>query len=245
MMRNLKVIMAYDGSAYHGFQRQNNSYTVEQAVEETLSRLLGENIQINGCSRTDAGVHAREYVFNFKTQNPIPPEGLLIGANNLLPGDIAFLCCEEVEDSFHARFDCKGKEYEYLVLNNSIKNPFYHQRALLYRYNLDEKLLDSEAKDFVGLHDFKGFCSADCDKEDTRRTIFRFDVRREGDMVVFKVAGNGFLYNMVRIMVGTLLYINEGKIEKGVISRLLKEMDRTKGGVTVPPDGLYLNRVFY
>ncbi len=244
-MRNLKVKMAYNGAAYHGYQRQNNAYTIQQAVEESLSRLLSEKVAINGCSRTDAGVHAREYVFSFTTNNNIPPEGLILGANNILPGDIAFFSCEEVSEDFHARFDCKGKEYEYLIYNSKIKDPFYNKIAMRYWYRLDEKLLDDQAKAFIGNHDFKGFCSADCDKEDTRRTIYSFGVTREDRLVRFKVSGDGFLYNMVRIMVGTLLYINEGKIEKGAIPILLEQKDRTKGGVTVPPDGLYLNKVFY
>lgn len=244
-MRNLKVKMSYNGAEYHGFQRQNNAVTVQQTVEECLSRLLGENVKIDGCSRTDAGVHAREYVFSFRTENPINEKGFIRGANDLLPGDISLFSCEEVDESFHARYNCKGKEYEYIIHNSEIKNPFYNKTAFKYRYALDEKLLDSEAKDFIGTYDFKAFCSADCDKENTERTIYDFSVKRENDLVKFFVSGNGFLYNMVRIMVGTLLYINEGKLAKGCIKDIIEQKDRTKAGITVVPDGLYLNRVFY
>lgn len=244
-MRNLKVKMSYMGAFYHGYQRQNNAVTVQQRVEEALSKLLREDVTINGCSRTDAGVHAREYVFNFKTENPISIQGIIQGTNDILPDDIAVLEVEEVSDDFHARFDCKGKEYEYVIHNSKIKNPFYCGTAMRYKYPLDEKLLDKEAKAFVGRLDFKSFCSAECDKEDTTRTVYSFDVVREGDLVKMRVSGDGFLYNMVRIMVGTLIYVNEGKIKEGTIKDIIEQKDRTKAGITVVPDGLYLNKVFY
>ncbi|MBQ1535261.1 MAG: tRNA pseudouridine(38-40) synthase TruA, partial [Ruminococcus sp.] len=146
---------------------------------------------------------------------------------------------------FHARFDCKGKEYEYLIHNSEYKNPFYMNTAYRSWYPIDEKKLDSAAKDFIGEHDFKAMCSAECTKDNTVRTIKSFDVHRQGDMVTFTVSGDGFLYNMVRIMVGTLLFINEGKLEQGDIPRIIQSRDRTKAGRTVPPQGLYLNKVFY
>lgn len=246
-MRNLKVRMSYVGTAYHGYQRQNNACTVQQTVEEALEKLLGERISVNGCSRTDAGVHAREYVFSFMTENRISLDGLVKGANDLLPADIAFLSAEEEKEDFHARYSCKGKEYEYVVCDSGVKNPFCGDRVMRYRYKtrLDEKLLDREAKAFVGKHDFKAFCSADCEKDDTSRTVFAFDVTRDGDFLKFKVSGDGFLYNMVRIMVGTLICVNEGKIKPDTIKEIILSKDRTKAGITVSPEGLYLNRVFY
>lgn len=244
-LRNFKVKMAYAGTAYHGFQRQKNAVTVQQTVEAALSELLCEQIAINGCSRTDAGVHAREFYFNFRTENSIPPVGIVNGGNAKLPDDIAFLSCEEEKPDFHARYSCIGKEYEYVILNKAVKDPFYSERAYHIRYPADEKLLDGEAKCFVGEHDFRSFCCADCDKENTVRRIYDFSVRREGSFVIFRVSGNGFLYNMVRIMVGTLLHINEGKLKTGSIPEMIKRRDRTLAGRTVPPQGLYLNRVFY
>lgn len=244
-MRNFKVKMSYRGTAYHGFQRQNNAYTVQQAVEEALSSLLGEQVTIYGCSRTDAGVHAREFYFNFSSCNTITCRGIVFGTNSRLPDDIALISCEEADADFHARYCCKGKEYEYIIHNSEIKNPFYEDTAYRSWYPINAPLLDREAKAFIGEHDFKSFCSTDCDKEDTRRRIFRFDVVREGELVKFYVAGDGFLYNMVRIMVGTLLHINEGKLPEGAISRLLESRDRTLAGRTVPPQGLYLNSVYY
>lgn len=244
-MRNLLLTLAYNGAAYHGWQRQNNAYTVQQAVEESLSALLSENVTVNGCSRTDAGVHAKTYCLTFGTETSIPPLGLIIGLNDKLPDDIAVRECREMPEGFHARFDCKGKEYMYIVHNSAVKDPFYKDTAMRWRYPIDAGLLDREAKDFIGEHDFKAFCSADCDKENTTREIYSFDVRRDGELVRFTVAGSGFLYNMVRIMVGTLLYIGEGKIERGSIPRLIASRDRTLAGKTVEPQGLYLNKVFY
>ena len=244
-MRNLLLTLAYNGAAYHGWQRQNNAVTVQQVVEESLSGLLGEDITVNGCSRTDAGVHAKTYCLTFGTETTIPPMGLIRGLNDRLPGDIAVRECREMPADFHARFSCRGKEYLYIVHNSEIKDPFYKDTAMRWRYPIDAELLDREAKDFIGEHDFKAFCSADCDKENTVREIYSYDVRREGDLVRFTVSGSGFLYNMVRITVGTLLYISEGKLPKGSIPRLIESRDRTLAGKTVEPGGLYLNRVFY
>lgn len=244
-MKNFLVKMAYNGAAYHGFQRQNNATAIQQVVEEAIESLTGQQVSINGCSRTDAGVHAREYYFNFKIDSGINCRGLIFGLNDRLPDDIAILDCREASQDFHARFCCKGKEYRYLVHNSEIKDPFYKDTVYRSWFPIDAEKLDRAAKDFVGEHDFKAFCSADCDKENTVRTIYRFDVKRSGDIVEFIVAGSGFLYNMVRIMVGTLLYINEGKIGEKDIPALLKAKDRTKAGLTVPPQGLYLNKVFY
>ncbi|MCC8191690.1 MAG: tRNA pseudouridine(38-40) synthase TruA [Ruminococcus sp.] len=244
-MRNFKVKMAYDGSCYHGFQRQDNAITVQQKVEEALFELLHENITIDGCSRTDTGVHAREFYFSFQSESPITLRGIVFGLNPKLPPDISILSAEEAPMDFHARFDSKGKEYEYIVHNSEIKNPFYKNTALKYWYPIDERKLDLAAKDFIGEHDFKSFCSTACDKQITVRTIYDARVIREGDLVKFYFSGSGFLYNMVRIMVGTLLFINEGKIPENAIPDIISAKDRTKAGKTVAPQGLYLNRVFY
>lgn len=245
MRRNFKVKMSYLGTNYHGFQIQDNAVTVQETVEKALSSLLGEDIKIFGCSRTDTGVHAREFYFNFYTGNTINERGIIFGSNARLPEDIALHTCEQVSDDFHARYDCKGKEYEYIIHNSEIKSPFLSDRAYKSWYPIDEKRLDAAAKLFVGEHDFKAFCSTDCDKENTVREIYSFDVRREGELVKFLISGSGFLYNMVRILVGTLLFINDGKLREQDIEKIFLTKDRTKAGKTVPPQGLYLNRVFY
>ena len=244
-MRKFKLTIWYCGSAYHGWQIQNNALTVQEVFESCLADLLGEKVTVTGCSRTDAGVHAREYVLNFCTASTITCRGIVFGMNARLPDDIAVKTCEEADEDFHARFDCKGKEYEYIIHNSEYKNPFYVNTAYRSWYPIDEKKLDKAAKAFVGEHDFKALCSTDCTKENTVRTIFSFDVRREGDLVIFTVSGNGFLYNMVRIMVGTLLSVNEGKLKAEQLEEILASKDRTRAGRTVPPQGLYLNKVFY
>lgn len=242
-MRNFKVTMAYDGTAYHGFQRQSNALAVQQVVEEAIEKLIGEKAAIYGCSRTDTGVHARQFVFNFHTESTINERGIVYGLNSLLPDDIAILSCEQAHEDFHARYHCKGKEYEYLIHNSSIKDPFYATSAYRYWYKLDAERMNEAAQSFVGEHDFKAMCAAACDKENTVRMIHSFTVQRNGDMVSFKVSGNGFLYNMVRIMVGTLIAYSEGKTDD--IESVLSSRDRTLAGKTVPPHGLYLNKVFY
>lgn len=244
-MRNFKVYMSYDGTNYHGFQRQENAIAVQQIVEETIEKLLNEKIVIYGCSRTDTGVHAYEYCFNFRHNNTIDCRGCIRALNSRLPDDISVLSCEEVDDNFHARYDCKGKEYIYKIHNSEIKNPFLKDRAYRYWYKIDEKLLDKEAQAFVGTHDFNAFCASGSTKINTVRTIYDFSVKREGDMIIMTVSGNGFLYNMVRIMVGTLLFVNEGKIKQGQLADIINSCDRTKAGRTAPPHGLYLNKVFY
>ena len=246
-MRNLKLCIAYNGTAYHGWQRQNNNITVQQLVEDCMSRIMNQRITAHGCSRTDAGVHAREFFLNARTDSAIPCPGLMRAMNKMLPDDIAVLSCEDAGEDFHARFSAHGKEYIYLVNNAAHKDVFGSDLALFYPYRLDEKRLDSAAKLFVGTHDFAAFCKAEAKEhlKTTVRTVFDFTVTRSGDTVSFTVSGDGFLHNMVRIMVGTLIYVNEGKRTEADISRSLETGERTDAGVTIPPHGLYLNKVIY
>lgn len=242
---NYKVTVAFKGTNYHGFQRQENLPTVQGTIENAFYKLLGEKVTINGCSRTDAGVHANMFVFNVLLNSTINERGIIYGLNGVLPPDIAVLACETAPNDFHARYDCKGKEYVYIIHNSEIKSPFYADSAYRSWYPIDAEKLDIAAKDYIGTHDFKSFCSTACDKEITVRTIFDFSVKRDGDRVFFTVSGDGFLYNMVRIMVGTLLFINDGKLPPDSIPDIISKLDRTSAGKTVPPQGLYLNKVFY
>ena len=246
-MRNIRICIAYNGTAYHGWQRQNNNITVQQLVENCMSRIMNQRITAHGCSRTDAGVHAREFFLNARTDSVIPCPGLMRAMNKMLPDDIAVLSCEDAGEDFHARFSAHGKEYIYLVNNAAHKDVFGSDLALFYPYRLDEKRLDSAAKLFVGTHDFAAFCKAEAKEhlKTTVRTVFDFTVTRSGDTVSFTVSGDGFLHNMVRIMVGTLIYVNEGKRTEADISRSLETGERTEAGVTIPPHGLYLNKVIY
>lgn len=244
-MKNFKLTIAYDGTAYHGWQRQSNSLAVQQVFEDAIFSLTGQRVTVQGCSRTDAGVHAKEYVLNFFLESSITCRGLQFGLNSRLPDDIGVQKCEMCDENFHARYCCKGKEYIYLIHNSQIKNPFYKNTAYRSWYPIDVQKLNSSAQDFIGVHDFKAMCSSECTKENTVRKIYDFNVKRDGELVIFTVSGNGFLYNMVRIMVGTLLFINEGKIGERDIPQILNSLDRTKAGKTVPPQGLYLNKVYY
>ncbi|MBQ7835018.1 MAG: tRNA pseudouridine(38-40) synthase TruA [Ruminiclostridium sp.] len=246
-MRNLKVCIAYNGAAYHGFQRQNNAVTVQQTVEEKMSKLLGQPVTINGCSRTDTGVHARQFYFNSKISNTIPCDGFVKGMNSLLPDDIAVLSCEDADEDFHARFCSKGKEYVYIISNTPQRDVFSRNLVLHYPAALDERVMNKAAKLFIGEHDFAAFCKAEAKEhlKSTVRTVYDFNVARDGDKIIFTVSGNGFLHNMVRIMVGTLIYVNEGKRTEDDILRSLETGDRETAGKTIPPEGLYLNKVFY
>lgn len=244
-MRNLLCTMSYRGTAYHGFQSQNNAIAIQNILEDRLSRLTDGNVKINGCSRTDKGVHANEFCFNFKTEHPIPCNNIIRGINSILPDDIAVHNCKEVDESFHARFSCIGKEYLYLMLNSPTKNPFYSDLALHYPYKFDCDLAEKCSQSFVGTHDFSSFCGTSNTKENCVRTIEYFTVRKDDNFVRFIVKGDGFLYNMVRIMVGTLIFINEGKISPDEIKSIILKKDRSLAGKTASPWGLYLNKVFY
>lgn len=246
-MRNLKVCIAYNGAAYHGFQRQSNAVTIQQVIEDRLRKLLKTPTVINGCSRTDAGVHARQFFFSFHTDSAIPCDGFVKGMNALLPDDIAVLSCEDADEDFHARFSAKGKEYIYRVKNTPQRDVFTDRLALWYRGALDERVMDKAAKLFIGEHDFAAFCKAEAKEhlKSTVREIYDFSVRRENDEVIFTVSGSGFLHNMVRIMVGTLIYVSEGKRTENDILRSLETGVRETAGKTIEPRGLYLNKVFY
>lgn len=244
-MRNLKVIMAYRGTNYHGYQRQGNALTVQEVVEKHVSSVLNEKVIINGCSRTDTGVHANNYCFSVLTQSQIPPRNFVRGVNGRLPDDISILFCEEVPEDFHARFSCKAKEYIYMIHNSESKNPFTTDLAYHYRRPMDIELIRSTAQKFVGTHDFRAFCSGCDENKSTIRTIYNFDVEINGESVKMLVKGDGFLYNMIRIMVGTLLMVNEKKILPDDIESIMASGDRQRAGKTAQPHGLYLNRVFY
>ena len=245
-LRNLLITISYDGSKFHGWQIQHNAVTVQEVFQTALYSVINAKPDIKACSRTDSGVHAEMFCISTKISHPIPPERLKAALNSHLPDSVVVLNVKEVDSDFHARYNAKGKRYIYRVLNRSERDPFYVGRALHYRYNLDVELLDKASKDYIGTHDFTSFCTLDKrEKGDFTRTIYDFSVRRIGDIVEFTVEGSGFLYNMVRIMVGTLLAINEGKIAPDSIPDIIRAESRDTAGPTAPPQGLYLNEVFY
>lgn len=245
-MKNILVSISYDGSAFHGWQIQKNAVTVQEEFQKALYKVIGERVDIKGSSRTDSGVHAYEYCISFKTTHSIPPERLVAALNTYLPKTIAAKKACYVSEDFHARYSSLGKEYVYKIYNAKIRDPFLEGYALHYWYPLDEKVLDKAAKDFIGYHDFTSFCTLDSREiGDFRRTVRNASVTRDGDMVYFTVEADGFLYNMVRIMVGTLLRIAQGKFPPDSIPEIIQAKDRHKAGPTAPPEGLYLNQVIY
>lgn len=245
-MRNLAVKIRFLGTDFHGFQRQNNALSIQQVIEEALFEILKERAVIFGCSRTDTGVSAAEYVFNFKTQNSITEFKLKGALNHFLPESIGVYDVKEVNDDFHARYSCKQKEYEYIVRNTRQKDPFTEKRVLRYGItHLDEALLNEAAKEFLGKKDFSAFCSVNDGAKSHVRTITEAKVERHGDDVVFTFRADGFLYNMVRIMVGTLIFVNEGKIKKEEIKDIINKKDRSLAGFTASAEGLYLKKVYY
>lgn len=245
-MRNLLLTLSYCGKNLHGWQIQDNALTVQEVFQDALYQIIHERPDIKGCSRTDSGVHANMYCVSMKIEHPITEDHLMMAMNRYLPDDVAVTQVRRVKDDFHARYSCKGKEYVYKVWNSRVRNPFLHDLALHYRYEMDVEKLNQEAQAFVGNHDFTSFCTLDKrEKGDFTRTVKYFTVQREGSLVTFTVAADGFLYNMVRIMVGTLLAMNNGRIPFGTLSDIIKAENRKAAGPTAPACGLYLNKVFY
>ena len=244
-MRNLLLTLRYNGTDFHGWQIQPNGNTIQQELCNAFKKLSGNDENIIGCSRTDAGVHANMFCCNVRTECNVLADKIPDALNFYLPPEISVYGCQDVDYDFHARYDCKGKEYIYLIYNGKHRNPFYENKAMFYPFKIDAEMLNNEAKDFVGTHDFSSFCSVGSSIEDKTREIYDCKVIRNGDLVEIRVSGNGFLYNMVRIIVGTLLDIQKGKIEKGSIPKIIEGCDRENAGVTAPAHGLYLNKVFY
>jgi tRNA pseudouridine38-40 synthase len=245
-LRNLLFTLCFDGAGYHGWQIQPNAVTVQQVFQTALQNVLQETPNLKGCSRTDAGVHARMFCVSLHTERQIPCGRLVQAVNHFLPPDVAVTACREVPPAFHARYSCRGKQYVYQIWNAPVRDPFLYRRALHYWYPLDEELLNRTAEQYIGRHNFTSFCTQDKrEKGDFTRTITQAEVQRSGSMVTFSVTADGFLYNMVRILTGTLLYAAQGKLMPRDIPRIFAAKDRSQAGPTAPPQGLYLNHVYY
>ena len=223
----------------------NPAFTVAQTLERGLSMVCGEPIKCTGCGRTDAGVHAEHYVANFRTDSRIPVDRLPFAVNTHIPEDIVVKAAYEVADDFNAIGSCIQKEYTYRIYNSRIKNPFYVHRAYFYPKKLDEDLMDRAARMFEGTHDFAAVRSVGTNVRSTVRTIHYCRVTRNGELLELKVCADGFLYNMVRAITGTVLYAAEGKLMPEDIPEILNSGNRTLAGPTAPPGGLYLTRVWY
>lgn len=245
-MRNILLTICYDGSNYHGFQIQDNALTVQEVFQDALGKIVKEHVDIKGCSRTDAGVHAYMYCISMKIESKIPCNNLVMALNRFLPKDVSVLSAQEVPIDFHARYSCLGKEYIYKIWNARIRNPFMEGRALHYWYPMDINSLNEAGLNYIGTHDFTSFSTLDKREiKDMTRTVTDFKVEKEGNLVIMRVSANGFLYNMVRIMVGTLIHVAMGKINPQDIAEIILCKNRKYAGPTAVPYGLYLNKVFY
>lgn len=244
-MRNIALRLRYDGSAYHGWQRQAGLPTVQQTVEDAIAKILGTSLHVTGCGRTDAGVHALRYCANFRSDCTIPIEKVPLALNARLPGDIAVTDACEVDESFNAIGSCIQKEYVYQIYNSRIRDAFLEHRVCFYPQLLDFARLARAGRAFEGTHDFAAVRSVGTETRTTVRTVHWCRAERDGPLISIAVCADGFLYNMVRAIVGTMVYASYGKIEPEAIPALLATRDRRLTGPTMPPQGLYLNRVWY
>ena len=244
-MRNIALKLSYNGTAYHGWQVQKTEVTVGETLEKALAAITGEKIHLTGCGRTDAGVHAETYIANFRTNARIPVDRIPFAVNTHTPQDIVVTDAFEVAEDFNAIGSCIKKEYTYRIYNRRMNNPFYVDRAYFYPKHLDEEVMERAARMFEGTHDFAAVRSVGTDVKSTVRTIYYCYVTRSGDLLELKVCANGFLYNMVRAITGTVLYAAEGKIKPEDIPLILESGNRTLAGPTVPPGGLYLTKLWY
>lgn len=244
-MRNIALKLTYVGTAYHGWQMQKNAATVQETLERALASVVGHPVKCVGAGRTDAGVHARVYVANFHTSSSIPCQRLPLAVNTRLPEDIVVTKASEVPEDFNAIGSCLRKEYTYQIYNSRIRDPFYVDRVWFYPKRLDETIMAAAAAQFVGTHDFAAVRSVGTETRTTVRTVYYFDVSRAGDLIECKVCANGFLYNMVRAMAGTIVYAAEGKLSPEDIPAILASGNRTLAGPTVPPGGLYMTNLWY
>lgn len=244
-MRNVALLLKFVGTNYSGWQRQKNADSIQGALEDAIAHVTGAKSGVTGCSRTDAGVHANFFVCNFKTDATIPEKNLPLALNSFLPGDIAVQRATDVPEPFNARFDCVKKEYVYRIYQSKIRDPFLENRAYRYIHAFDLEEAKSASRAFVGTHDFTAFAASGRTTKTSVRTIYSSGMEKKGGEIFFIVSGDGFLYNMVRIMAGTLLLVAGGKIKAADIERIIKSRDRKEAGPTAPAHGLYLNRVFY
>ena len=252
-MDKVLLTIAYNGRAYHGYQLQEELPTVALMLNKAVNSAFGFECNVTGCSRTDAGVHALGFCATASPKNEsdtitVPIDKVPIAINIKLPPDIAVLSAKEVDASFHPRYDAKSKQYVYKIHASCIKNPFYEGLALEYGRKISDEGIEKmnrAAQYFLGTHHFDAFMAQGSQIEDTERTVYEAKVERNGDLVEFTVSADGFLYNMVRIMVGTLLRVEQGKLAPEDIIGIINSKNRENAGFTAKPDGLYLKTICY
>ena len=252
-MKKVLLTISYNGYNYFGYQLQNDKPTIALEINKATREIFDFECKVTGCSRTDSGVHALGFCLTVEPKDEeneitIPLDKIPIAYNIKLPNDISVLSAKEVDKEFHPRYDVVKKEYVYKIHASKIRNPFYENLAFEYGREISDENLEKmtrAATFFVGTHNFDAFMAVGSKIEDTKRTVYEARVERNGDLVEFTVVADGFLYNMVRIMVGTLLRVNEGKIKPEEISDIIKSQKRDNAGFTAKPDGLYLKKIYY
>ncbi len=244
-MKRILLTLSYDGTAYHGWQVQPNGITVQEVLQNSLENLLKVRPAVTGCSRTDAGVHAREFCCHLDCEENLPKEVFLRGLNAVLPSDIAVTDYKEVELGFHARYSAKGKTYVYRILNSNKKDPFLSRYVWQIEKPLDIDLMNEFCRRVVGEHDFYAFSASGRTVTDTVRTVSECRAEKNGDIVTLRITANGFLYNMVRIIVGTAVDVSNGRIPPDITEEIFVTKDRSRAGITAPPQGLILEKVHY
>ncbi|WP_062107608.1 tRNA pseudouridine(38-40) synthase TruA [Bacillus niameyensis] len=241
-----KAIIAYDGTAFSGFQIQMNGRTVQEELEKALKKIhKGIQIKVTGSGRTDAGVHSRGQVIHYDSWLRIPPMNWIKALNTVLPSDVAVLKVEKAAEDFHARYDVKGKTYKYVIYTSPVRDPIKRHYAAHYPYKINISDMKAAAKYLVGTHDYTSFCSTKTKITNKVRTISKIHIEQDEEQVTFSFTGNGFLYNMVRILVGTLLKVGTGKITPESMTDIIQKRDREWAGKTAPSEGLYLWEVYY
>jgi tRNA pseudouridine38-40 synthase len=246
MIKNFKIIIEYDGTLYHGWQRQKNDRTVQEEIEKAACTITGQKLSLTGSGRTDSGVHAYAQVANFKCDTKLVPQDILGGLNSLTADDIVITNCEEVEASFHARYDVISKVYVYQILNRPNPAAIFRQYAWHVRKKLDLERMRSAISHLIGSHDFKAFEGAGSPRSHTNRRVYKAGLTEEEDgYLAFEIEADGFLRFMVRNIVGTLVDVGRGKISPDDFKRILESKDRDQAGATAPAHGLFLKKVSY
>ncbi len=242
---NIKIELQFDGTNYHGWQIQPGKATVQGTLTCALRRLMGENVNVCGCGRTDAGVHAGMYVCSFRSETGIPVGRIPYALNSVLPEDIVCTGAETVPEDFSANRSAKAKTYRYVIDNGEFPDVFMSRFSWHYRYPLDFEAMRAAAEPFCGTHDFIGFASSGFSVKTTVRTIYSLELSKNGNIITMDITGNGFLYNMVRIIAGTLVYAGGGRISVSEMPDIISSLQRSRAGITAPAKGLYLKEVFY
>ena len=245
-MRNIKITIEYDGTKYNGWQTQKNGSGIQEMITNAIHQVCLDVDKINGAGRTDAGVHAFGQIANFFTDSNVPVKKMATAINAFLPKDIVVKSAEEVDKDFHSRYSAKGKKYMYVVNNSETRSALDFYREYYLPYKVDYKKIKKAAEYFEGTHDFRGFMASGSSVKDTVRTISKIHIKKRDDgRIIFNFVGDGFLYNMVRILVGTLLDVGIGKINPEDVKDIILSKNRTKAGKTAPAQGLYLVEVYY